>query len=79
VGVRSLSAQANTIRQRNANACDDEWRRAQRCRVLRSSPLSLIGTVGRPRRAIVNSFCQVVYLAEHPHDAKIPDHPKFLH
>jgi hypothetical protein len=28
--VRTPSAQANTIRQRNANACDEECRRAQR-------------------------------------------------
>ena len=77
--VRSPSAQANTIRQRNANACDDEWRRVQRCSVWRSSPLRMIGTVGRPRRAIANSFCQVVYLAERAHHAKIPDQPTFLH
>lgn len=45
------SAHANTIRHRRAKACDDECRRAHRCRVLRSSPLSSISTVGRPRRA----------------------------
>ena len=52
--VRSPSAQASTIRQRNANACDERCRRAQRCSVLRSSPLKVISTVGRPRRAMVS-------------------------
>ena len=65
LGVGAVpSAQASTIRQRNANACDDGAggpSAAASCVRRRSS---LIGTVGRPRRAIVNSFCQVVYLAE---------------
>ena len=35
-------------------------------------------TVGRPRRAIVSSSCQVVYLAEPGRPLKIPDQPRFL-
>ena len=42
---------ANTMRQRNANACDDDGRRAHRSSVSRSSPANSTATVGRPRRA----------------------------
>jgi hypothetical protein len=44
------SAQASTIRDRNAKACDDECRRDRRTSVSRSSPVSSIATVGRPAR-----------------------------
>jgi len=56
--VRAVLVRAgNTIRQRNANACDDECRRAQRCKVRRSSPVNSISTVDRPRRAITRLRC----------------------
>ena len=48
----SPSAHANTIRHRNANACALFGRRAHRSSVSRSSSLSTISAVGRPRVAI---------------------------
>jgi hypothetical protein len=50
------SAQAKTIRHRNANACDDFARCAQRCSVARSSPSSTSSTLGRPRPAIAPAY-----------------------
>jgi len=52
------SAQASTIRDRNANACDDECRRDQRTSVSRSSSASSIATVGQPACPITGSFCR---------------------
>ena len=46
------SAQPSTIRQRNANACDDLARRDQRTSVSRSSSESRSGSLGRPRPAM---------------------------
>jgi hypothetical protein len=72
--------QASTIRHRNANAWDDECRRAHRSRVLRSSPLSLISTVGRPLRPIVLAphSRRVVARANATQTAKIPKINKYL-
>jgi hypothetical protein len=47
------SAAANTIRHRNARAWADLGRRAHRCSVSRSSSLSSIAAVGRPRRCAI--------------------------
>jgi hypothetical protein len=52
------SAHANTIRDRSANACEEECRRVHRRSVIRSSSLSSISTVGRPARPITGSFCR---------------------
>jgi hypothetical protein len=49
------SAQANTIRQRNANAWLLLPRRAHRSKVWRSSSDNTICTVGRPRRRRLDS------------------------
>lgn len=65
------------MRHLSASACDDECRRAQRCKVSRSSVLRMIGTVGRPRRAKASSFCQGFYLTERASAAKVPDQPIF--
>ena len=46
----SPAAAPNTIRQRNANACDDDGRRAQRSNVSLSAALSSTVTARRPRR-----------------------------
>jgi hypothetical protein len=46
------SAQPNTIRQRNANACADFARRDQRTSVSRSSTDNTSGGFGRPRPAM---------------------------
>jgi hypothetical protein len=71
--VLSLSAHANTIRQRNANAWDDECRRAHLSRVLRSLPDRVICTVGRPRRAIaVPPHDGRLHPDQHARTAKIP-------
>ena len=75
---RFPSAHANTIRHRNANACDDECRRAQRSSVLRSSPVKVISTVGRPRRAMVSLRCWSTTPDQRGSTAKIPDQPNFL-
>jgi hypothetical protein len=40
---------------------------------LRSLPLNLISTVGRPRRAMDCSFCQGFYLTERAAATEIPD------
>jgi hypothetical protein len=52
------AAQASTIRDRNANACDPECRRDQRTSVSRSSSASSIATDGRPARPITGSYCR---------------------
>ena len=49
------SAQANTIRDRNASACADLRRRAHRVNVSRSSSVSTSCAFGRPRSAIAES------------------------
>jgi len=41
-------AQARTIRDRNASACDDVARRAHRCNWARSSPVNVSSAFGRP-------------------------------
>jgi hypothetical protein len=46
------SAQANTIRDRIANTCDDFTRRDQRVNVSRSAALSTNSALGRPVLAI---------------------------
>src|SRR5215213_8386191 len=51
------SAQASTMRARNANAWDDECRRTHRHRVSRSESVSSMTAVGRPRRAIAHLRC----------------------
>jgi len=51
-GVRPPRAQASTILDRNASACDDEGRRAHRCYVCRSCSVNTTATVGRPARPI---------------------------
>jgi hypothetical protein len=76
--IRVPSAHANTIRHRNAKACDELCRRAQRCSVLRSSPVRVISTVGRPRRAMVSLRCWSTTPDERGMTAKIPDQPRFL-
>jgi hypothetical protein len=48
LGFGLPSAQAGTIRDRNANACDDECRRDQRTSVSRASSVSSIAAVGDP-------------------------------
>src|SRR3954469_3801341 len=75
---RSPCAHANTILLRNANACDDECRCAQRCNVLRSSALKMISTVGRPRRAMVSLRCWAITPNERDYTAGIPDQPRLL-
>lgn len=55
--VRPGSAHANTIRDRNANACDDECRRAHRVNVSRSAADKTICGLGRPGRAMLGLQC----------------------
>jgi hypothetical protein len=50
------SAQASTIRQRNANACAELARRAHLCNVSRSWSLRTNPTLDRPRPAILESY-----------------------
>ena len=45
-------AHSSTIRERNANACDDLRRRAQRTSSSRSSSVRIRSALGRPVRAI---------------------------
>ena len=42
------TAQASTIRDRNANACDDDARRAHRTNCARSAPVNVNSAFGRP-------------------------------
>ncbi len=46
------SAHANTIRARNARACDDFARRAHRCSCARSASVNVNSAFGRPVRGI---------------------------
>jgi len=72
------AAQASTILDRNANAWDDECRRAQRSSVARSSALKLISTVGRPRRAMAFLRCWRTTPDQRGPTQKIPDQPIFI-
>ncbi len=76
--VRSPSAQASTILQRSASACDELWRRAQRSSVARSSPDSLISTVGRPRRAMILLRCWLTTPRNAARTRKFPISQNFL-
>jgi hypothetical protein len=68
-------AQANTIRQRAASALALFGRRDQRCSTSRSSSLNMIGSVGRPRRAIATSIVADNDKNANPH-TKIPTNKK---
>jgi hypothetical protein len=50
------AAQPNTIRHRNANACDDFARRDQRTSVSRSTSDNTTAGFGRPRRAMPDTL-----------------------
>jgi hypothetical protein len=72
------SAQAMTIRHRNASAWGEEYRRAQRSSVERSSAVSVIWAVRRPRRATAIVRCWPTTPDERSPTTKIPVQPTFF-
>ena len=66
--------------KRSANACDEEWRRAQRCSVARSSSVNSIATVGRPACLITGSILLRLLPLQNPTpDYEIPESRIFVH
>jgi hypothetical protein len=72
------SAQASTIRDRNASACDDECRRDQRTSVSRSSSASSIATAGRPARPSPAPSAEALGSSEPAPDDEVPIPGKFV-